>query len=87
MRPSPAELVRKKQNCSGRNQQFCEQNGPLQTQQIFSNAPEKDQDGDSLVVRFNRKDGSHILSSEAKGKKKKLFYVFDGGAWKEMQRD
>jgi len=55
--------------------------------QIFSNAPEKDQDGDSLVVRFNRKDGSHILSSEAKGKKKKLFYVFDGGAWKEMQRD
>ena len=55
--------------------------------QIFSNAPEKDQDGDSLVVRFNRKDGSHILSSEAKGKKKKLFYVFDGGTWKEMQRD
>ena len=55
--------------------------------QIFSSAPDKDPDGDDLVVRFNRKDGSQTLSSESKGKKKKLFYVFDGSNWKEMQRD
>ena len=55
--------------------------------QIFSSAPDKDPDGDDLVVRFNRKDSSQTLSSESKGKKKKLFYVFDGSNWKEMQRD
>ena len=55
--------------------------------QIFSSAPEKDHDGDPLVVRFNRKDGSQILSAEAKGKKKKYFFFFDGSAWKEKQRD
>ena len=55
--------------------------------QIFSSAPDKDPDGDDLVVRFNRKDASQTLSSESKGKKKKLFYVFDGSNWKEMQRD
>ena len=44
-------------------------------------------DGDNLVVRFNRKDGSHTLSAEAKGKKKKLFFVYEGSDWKEMQRD
>ena len=55
--------------------------------QIFANAPELDPDGDNLVVRFNRKDGSHTLSAEAKGKKKKLFFVYEGSDWKEMQRD
>jgi len=55
--------------------------------QIFSSAPEKDHDGDPLVVRFNRKDGSQTLSAEAKGKKKKYFFFFDGSAWKEKQRD
>ncbi len=55
--------------------------------QIFSSAPDKDPDGDDLVVRFNRKDGSQTLSAESKGKKKKLFYIFDGSNWKEMQRD
>ena len=55
--------------------------------QIFSSAPDKDPDGDDLVVRFNRKDGSQTLSAESKGKKKKLFYIFDGNNWKEMQRD
>ena len=34
--------------------------------QIFSSAPDKDPDGDDLVVRFNRKDGSQTLSSESK---------------------
>ena len=55
--------------------------------QIFSKAPDKDPDGDDLVVRFNRKDGSQTLSSELKGKKKKLFYIFEGNNWKEMSRD
>ena len=55
--------------------------------QIFSSAPDKDPDGDDLVVRFNRKDGSQTLSSESKGKKKKLFFIFDGSSWKEMHRD
>ncbi len=55
--------------------------------QIFSNAPDKDPDGDDLVIRFNRKDGSQTLSSESQGKKKKLFFIFDGSNWKEMQRD
>ena len=55
--------------------------------QIFANAPELDPDGDHLVVRFNRKDGSHTLSAEAKGKKKKLFFIYEGSDWKEMQRD
>ena len=55
--------------------------------QIFENAPELDPDGDHLVVRFNRKDGSHTLSAEAKGKKKKLFFIYEGSDWKEMQRD
>ena len=55
--------------------------------QIFSSAPDKDPDGDDLVVRFNRKDGRQTLSAESKGKKKKLFYIFDGNNWKEMQRD
>jgi len=53
--------------------------------QIFSRAPDKDPDGDHLVVRFNRKDGSQTLSAEAKGKKKKYSIFFDGSAWKEKQ--
>ena len=55
--------------------------------QIFANAPELDQDGDHLVVRFNRKDGTHTLSAESKGKKKKIFFIYEGSDWKEMQRD
>ena len=47
----------------------------MKKHQIFANAPELDPDGDHLVIRFNRKDGSHTLSAEAKGKKKKLFLL------------
>ena len=40
----------------------------------FRSAPEKDSDGDNLVIRFIRKDGSHTLSSEKMVKRKVFFY-------------
>ena len=53
---------------------------------IFSNALTADPEGDDLVIRFNRKDGSHYLSSELNGKKKKWIYVYEDNSWKEMPR-
>ena len=53
----------------------------------FSSAPDNDPDGEPLVVRFNRKDGTHNLSAESGGKKKKIFYAYKDGSWKEMSRD
>ena len=53
---------------------------------IFSSALTSDPEGDDLVIRFNRKDGSHYLSSELNGKKKKWIYVYEGNSWKEMPR-
>ena len=53
----------------------------------FRSAPEKDSDGDNLVIRFNRKDGSHTLSSEKDGKKKKSFFIHKDEIWKEKARD
>lgn len=53
----------------------------------FKSAPEKDSDGDDLVIRFNRKDGSHTLSSEKDGKKKKSFFIHKDEIWKEKARD
>ena len=55
--------------------------------QHFASAPDNDPDGEPLVVRFNRKDGTHNLSAESGGKKKKIFYVYKDGSWKEMSRD
>ena len=55
--------------------------------QHFANAPDSDTDGDSLVIRFNRKDASHTLSSEKDGKKKKTFYVHENSSWQEKARD
>ena len=53
----------------------------------FRSAPEKDSDGDNLVIRFNRKDGSHTLSSEKDGKKKKSFFIHKDEIWIEKARD
>ena len=53
---------------------------------IFSSAITADPEGDDLVIRFNRKDGSHYLSSELNGKKKKWIYVYEDNSWKEMPR-
>tara|TARA_B100000287_G_scaffold322120_1_gene306041 strand:- start:226 stop:1218 length:993 start_codon:yes stop_codon:yes gene_type:complete len=53
---------------------------------IFSSAPTADPEGDDLVIRFDKKDGSHYLSSELNGKKKKWIYVYEDGSWKEKLR-
>ena len=53
----------------------------------FAKAPEVDDDGDDLVVRFNKKSGDHLLSAELKGKKKKYFYFFNGSSWEQKPRD
>ena len=53
----------------------------------FAKAPEIDDDGDDLVVRFNKKSGDHLLSAEHKGKKKKYFYFFNGSSWEQKPRD
>ena len=53
----------------------------------FAKAPEIDDDGDDLVVRFNKKSGDHLLSAELKGKKKKYFYFFNGSSWEQKPRD
>ena len=53
----------------------------------FANAPTEDLEGDSLVIRFNRKGGTHYLSAEKDNKKKKYFFVHENGSWKEKKRD
>ena len=53
----------------------------------FADAPTEDLEGDSLVIRFNRKGGTHYLSAEKDNKKKKYFFVYEEGSWKEKKRD
>lgn len=53
----------------------------------FADAPTEDLEGDSLVIRFNRKGGTHYLSAEKDNKKKKYFFVYEKGSWKEKKRD
>ncbi len=53
----------------------------------FADAPTEDLEGDSLVVRFNRKGNTHYLSAEKDNKKKKYFFVYEEGSWKEKKRD
>ena len=53
----------------------------------FKSAPDTDPEGDSLVIRYNKKSNNHYLSSEKGSKKKKWYYVHEDSIWKEKLRD
>jgi DNA topoisomerase-1 len=44
-------------------------------------APEKDRDGNSYVIRYNKSEDVHYLASEKDGKKTKWTAVYDNGEW------
>ena len=53
----------------------------------FKSAPDTDPEGDSPVIRYNKKSNNHYLSSEKGSKKKKWYYVHEDSIWKEKLRD